>query len=40
VGLSDFVLGVNYFSLGYFLLINGVYLTLYAISFREILDYR
>ncbi len=38
--LSDFVLGVNYFSLGYFLLINGVYLTLYAISFREILDYR
>jgi cellulose synthase/poly-beta-1,6-N-acetylglucosamine synthase-like glycosyltransferase len=40
VVLSDFVLGVNYFTFGYFLLINGVYLTLYAISFREILAYR
>ena len=40
MGLSDFVLVVNYFTFGYFLLINGVYLTLYAISFREILDYR
>ena len=40
MALSDFVLGVNYFSLGYLLLINGVFLILYAISFREILDFR
>ena len=38
--LSAFVLGVNYFILGYFLLINGVYLTLYAIAFPEIINYR
>ncbi|HET7480957.1 MAG TPA: glycosyltransferase [Rubrobacteraceae bacterium] len=37
--LNDFVLGVNYFVLGYFLLINGVYLVLYMISFTEIADY-
>ena len=38
--LNAFVLGVNYFILGYFLLINGVYLTLYAIAFPEIINYR
>src|ERR687894_2193640 len=40
VELNAFVLGVNYFILGYFLLINGVYLTLYAIAFPEIINYR
>ncbi len=37
--LSDFVVWVNYFVLIYFLVINGVYLTLYLISFIEIADY-
>lgn len=37
--LNDLVVYVNYFVLGYFLLINGVYLVLYAISFAEIADY-
>src|ERR687893_2740975 len=40
VELNAFVLGVNYFILGYFLLINGVYLALYAIAFPEIINYR
>ena len=37
--LSDFVVSVNYFVLVYFLVINGVYLVLYLISFVEIADY-
>lgn len=37
--LGDLVVYVNYFVLGYFLLINAVYLVLYAISFAEIADY-
>ena len=37
--LNDFVVYVNYFVLGYFLVINGVYLILYLISFAEIADY-
>ncbi len=37
--LSDFIVFVNYFVLGYFLAINGVYLALYLISFFEIADY-
>jgi cellulose synthase/poly-beta-1,6-N-acetylglucosamine synthase-like glycosyltransferase len=36
---SEFIVVVNYFVLCYFLAINGVYLTLYAISFAEIADY-
>ncbi|MGB3635390.1 MAG: glycosyltransferase [Rubrobacteraceae bacterium] len=36
---NDFILYVNYFVLGYFLVINGVYLVLYLISFAEIADY-
>ncbi len=36
---SDFVIYVNYFVLGYFLVINGVYLVLYVISFAEIAGY-
>ena len=39
MSFGDFVLGVNYFVLGYFLTINMVYLTLYVISFVEIADY-
>ncbi len=39
MSFADFILGVNYFVLGYFLAINGVYLTLYVISFVEIADY-
>jgi cellulose synthase/poly-beta-1,6-N-acetylglucosamine synthase-like glycosyltransferase len=39
VTLSEFIVVVNYFVLGYFLAINGVYLALYAISFAEIADY-
>jgi cellulose synthase/poly-beta-1,6-N-acetylglucosamine synthase-like glycosyltransferase len=39
MSLSEFVLAVNYFVLGYFLAINGVYLVLYLISFIEIADY-
>jgi cellulose synthase/poly-beta-1,6-N-acetylglucosamine synthase-like glycosyltransferase len=37
--LNGFILYVNYFVLGYFLVINGVYLVLYLISFAEIADY-
>ena len=37
--LSDFIVYVNYFVLGYFVVINGVYLVLYLISFAEIADY-
>ena len=36
---NDFVVYVNYFVLGYFLVINGIYLVLYLISFAEIADY-
>jgi len=36
---NDFILAVNYFILGYFLVINGVYVGLYVISFAEIADY-
>jgi cellulose synthase/poly-beta-1,6-N-acetylglucosamine synthase-like glycosyltransferase len=39
VTLSDLIVFANYFVLGYFLAINGVYLTLYVISFAEIADY-
>ncbi len=39
MSISDFILAVNYFVLGYFLLINGIYLALYLISFVEIADY-
>lgn len=39
MSLSDFIIYVNYFVLIYFLVINGVYLTLYIISFIEIADY-
>lgn len=39
MSLNDFLLSVNYFILGYFLVINGVYVTLYLISFAEIADY-
>jgi cellulose synthase/poly-beta-1,6-N-acetylglucosamine synthase-like glycosyltransferase len=39
VSPSEFILAVNYFVLGYFVLINGVYLVLYIISFAEIADY-
>jgi cellulose synthase/poly-beta-1,6-N-acetylglucosamine synthase-like glycosyltransferase len=39
VNLSDLILAINYAVLGYFLLLNGVYLVLYAISFAEISDY-
>ena len=37
--LSDLMVFVNYFVLAYFLAINGVYLSLYVISFVEIADY-
>jgi cellulose synthase/poly-beta-1,6-N-acetylglucosamine synthase-like glycosyltransferase len=37
--ISDFVLGINYAILGYFLLLNAVYLFLYMVSFVEIADY-
>lgn len=37
--LAQFLLAANYFVLGYFLLINGVYALLYVISFFEIADY-
>lgn len=36
---NDFIVYVNYFVLGYFLVINGIYLVLYLISFAEIADY-
>ncbi len=39
MSLNDFILSVNYFVLIYFLVINGVYLILYLISFAEIADY-
>jgi cellulose synthase/poly-beta-1,6-N-acetylglucosamine synthase-like glycosyltransferase len=39
VSLSDLILAVNYAVLGYFLLLNGVYIVLYAISFAEISEY-
>jgi len=39
VSLEGLVLGVNYAILGYFLLLNGFYLLLYALSFAEISDY-
>lgn len=39
MSLESFVLGINYVVLGYFLLLNGFYLLLYAVSFVEISDY-
>lgn len=39
MSLSDFVITFNYFVVVYFLAINGIYLTLYCISFVEVLDY-
>lgn len=39
MSFNQFILGANYFVLGYFLLINGVYALLYFISFFEIADY-
>ena len=39
MSVGEFVLGVNYFVLAYFLAINGIYLALYFISFVEIADY-
>jgi cellulose synthase/poly-beta-1,6-N-acetylglucosamine synthase-like glycosyltransferase len=39
VNPNDLILAVNYFVLGYFLVINGVYVVLYVISFAEIADY-
>jgi cellulose synthase/poly-beta-1,6-N-acetylglucosamine synthase-like glycosyltransferase len=39
VSLEGLILGVNYAVLIYFLLLNGFYLLLYAVSFVEISDY-
>ncbi len=39
MSLEGFVLGFNYAVLIYFLLLNGFYLLLYAVSFVEISDY-
>ena len=39
MSVAGFILFVNYAILGYFLALNGFYLLLYAISFREISDY-
>jgi cellulose synthase/poly-beta-1,6-N-acetylglucosamine synthase-like glycosyltransferase len=39
VNPSDLILTVNYFVLGYFLVINAIYFVLYLISFAEIADY-
>ncbi len=39
MSLEGFILGFNYAVLGYFLLLNGFYLLLYAVSFVEISDY-
>lgn len=39
MNLSDFILDVNYFVLGYFVVINAVYVVLYVISFAEVADY-
>ncbi len=37
--LNDLLIGFNYAVLGYFLLLNGVYIILYIIAFVEISDY-
>jgi cellulose synthase/poly-beta-1,6-N-acetylglucosamine synthase-like glycosyltransferase len=39
LNLSDLILAINYAVLGYFLVLNGVYIVLYVISFAEISDY-
>jgi cellulose synthase/poly-beta-1,6-N-acetylglucosamine synthase-like glycosyltransferase len=39
MSLNDFILGFNYAVLGYFLLLNGVYIIIYIISFIEISDH-
>ncbi len=39
MSLEGFILGLNYAFLGYFLLLNGFYLLLYAVSFVAITDY-
>jgi cellulose synthase/poly-beta-1,6-N-acetylglucosamine synthase-like glycosyltransferase len=39
LNFSDFILAINHAILGYFLVLNGVYVVLYAISFAEISDY-
>lgn len=39
MSLEGFILGLNYAVLGYFLLLNGFYLLLYAVSFVKISDY-
>jgi cellulose synthase/poly-beta-1,6-N-acetylglucosamine synthase-like glycosyltransferase len=39
VSFNELILAANYFVLGYFLLINGVYAALYLISFFQIADY-
>ncbi len=39
MSISEFVLVVNAFVLCYFLVLNGIYLLLYVISFFEIVDY-
>ena len=39
MSLEGFILGLNYAVLGYFLLLNGFYLLLYAVSFVAISDY-
>jgi cellulose synthase/poly-beta-1,6-N-acetylglucosamine synthase-like glycosyltransferase len=39
MSLEGFILGLNYAVLVYFLLLNGFYLLLYAVSFVEISDY-
>ncbi len=39
MSVSDLLLAANYCVLGYFLLLNAVYLALYLISFLEIRDY-
>ncbi len=37
--LNDLLIGFNYAVLGYFLLLNGVYIVLYILAFVEISDY-
>jgi cellulose synthase/poly-beta-1,6-N-acetylglucosamine synthase-like glycosyltransferase len=39
ISLNDFILGFNYTVLGYFLLLNGVYIIIYIISFIAISDH-
>ena len=39
MSLSDFVITFNYFVIVYFLAINSIYLTLYCISFVEVLEH-